>query len=219
MPGEIEKAAAVATGPLRLSLRSEYEGLFRISHLTLSISGLPKQFDGYRLVQLTDLHFGPATSAAHIERSIEITNSLKPNSILLTGDYVQFSATGLGHKIAKRFNPKAFRWIDYRREVRELAHRLGKLLAPLSPADGIFGVFGNHDHLRGWARSSVSCRAQFSGSTTPMSRFKRGRLRLFSRGSTTYTAVSQTCFAHLILPSWMPRSASRRQGRILKAPC
>lgn len=149
MPGEIEKAAALTTGPLRLSVRSESEGLFRISHLTLSISGLPKQFDGYRLVQLTDLHFGPATSAAHIERAVEITNSLKPQTVLLTGDYVQFSATGLGHKIAKRFNPKAFRWIDYRREVRELAHRLGKLLAPLSPADGIFGVFGNHDHLEG----------------------------------------------------------------------
>ncbi len=149
MPGESEKAVAVATGPLRLNVRAEYEGLFRISHVTVSRPGLPKQFDGYRLVQLTDLHFGPATSAQHIERAVEITTSLKPDTVLLTGDYVQFSATGLGHKVAKRFNPKAFRWIDYRREVRELAHRLGKMLAPLSPPDGIFGVFGNHDHLEG----------------------------------------------------------------------
>ena len=137
------------SGPLRFTVRNEKEGLFRISHLSIALSGLPKEFVGYRMVQLTDLHFGPATTASHIEHAVAITSSLKPDTVLLTGDYVQFSATGLGHKIAKRFNPKAFRWIDYRREVRELASKLGKMLTPLTPPDGIYGVFGNHDHLEG----------------------------------------------------------------------
>jgi len=86
-------------------------------------------------VQLTDLHFGPATTARHIERAIAVSNDLNPDIVALTGDYVQFSATGIGHAIAHRFNPKMFRWIDYRREVRELAGRLGTDAHGAIPAD------------------------------------------------------------------------------------
>jgi predicted MPP superfamily phosphohydrolase len=131
------------------SVRSERKRPFRITHLEVSVPRLPEEFAGYRIVQLTDLHFGPATTARHIERAIAVSNDLNPDIVVLTGDYVQFSATGIGHAIAHRFNPRLFRWIDYRREVRELASRLGALLGHLQTRDGIFGVFGNHDHLEG----------------------------------------------------------------------
>ena len=39
--------------------------------------------------------------------------------------------------------------MNYRRTVRTLAEELGELLSELAPADGTFGVFGNHDYNEG----------------------------------------------------------------------
>jgi len=55
---------------------------------TVKLLKLPNAFDGFRIVLLTDLHLHPFTSANLIGRTVEITNSLKPNLVLLGGDYV-----------------------------------------------------------------------------------------------------------------------------------
>lgn len=132
-----------------ITVRRERRRPFRITHLDVAVAGLPKSFEGFRLVQLTDLHFGPVTTAALLEKAVAVTNDLRPDAVLLTGDYIQYSALGVWHAIAHRFNPRVFRWIDYRREVRELASRLSPILDRLEASEGIFGVFGNHDHLEG----------------------------------------------------------------------
>lgn len=147
-PNKAPQVAPARNRPA-FSVRHEKRRPFRISHLEAEISGLPSEFHGFRIVQLTDLHFGPITTESHIARAIDLTNELEPDIVALTGDYVQYSATGLRHTIATRFNPRMMRWIDYRREVRELAERLGKHIDRLQPKLSIYGVFGNHDHLEG----------------------------------------------------------------------
>jgi uncharacterized protein len=87
---------------------------------TLTLRGLPPAWHGTRVVQLTDLHLEPFTSVADIARAVVLANSLKPDLILLTGDY-----------ITKDWEP-----------VHALAEILSDLRAPL----GIYGCMGNHEH-------------------------------------------------------------------------
>lgn len=115
----------------------------------MKVPNLPREFHGFRIAQLTDLHFGPATSAAHIREAVDLTNSQSPHLITLTGDYIQNTRFGIDHRLATQVDPKRFGWMAYRREVRELATELSRLLDPLEAPHGIVGVFGNHDYLEG----------------------------------------------------------------------
>jgi hypothetical protein len=49
---------------------------------------LPKAFKGFRIAQLSDIHMGPFATADYIRRCVAITNELKPDLIVLTGDYI-----------------------------------------------------------------------------------------------------------------------------------
>jgi predicted MPP superfamily phosphohydrolase len=90
---------------------------------TVKLLKLPNAFDGFRIVLLTDLHLHPFTSANLIRRTVEISNSLKPDLVLLGGDYVCGFA--------------------------EAALELGPILESLDAKHGPFAVLGNHDHFRG----------------------------------------------------------------------
>jgi predicted MPP superfamily phosphohydrolase len=90
---------------------------------TVKLPKLPNAFDGFRIVLLTDLHLHPFTSANLIRRAVEISNSLKPDLVLLGGDYVCGFA--------------------------EAAFELGPILESLDAKHGLFAVLGNYDHCRG----------------------------------------------------------------------
>lgn len=88
------------------------------------IPGLPAEFDGTRIVQLSDLHVGPQRSRSFLERVVRTTASLKPDLIAVTGDLID----------------------DRPEDVAIYAEALGKLSAPL----GVFMIAGNHDVYAGW---------------------------------------------------------------------
>ena len=82
---------------------------------------LPKGFEGYRIVQLSDLHLGSwEHNPTAIEQVVETVNALKPNLIVFTGDLVNQQ----GH------------------ETDPFIHILRKLSAP----DGVYSILGNHDY-------------------------------------------------------------------------
>jgi predicted MPP superfamily phosphohydrolase len=83
------------------------------------LSRLPKGFDGFRIAQLSDIHMGPFSTAGYIRRCVEITNGLKPDLIVLTGDYIAWDPS----------------------VEREVVRALAGLRAP----QGIFGCQGNHE--------------------------------------------------------------------------
>lgn len=85
----------------------------------IPIAHLPPSIEGFTIVQLTDLHLRPFTQLEHIERAVARTNLLKPDLIVLTGDYV---------------------WHD-EQDILDLAPALAKLNARF----GLFAVLGNHD--------------------------------------------------------------------------
>ena len=81
---------------------------------------LPHALDRLRVVQLSDIHHSPFTGRAQIERAIETANSLAPDIIALTGDYVSHE--------------------------REYAAPCAELLGRLRARCGVYAVLGNHDH-------------------------------------------------------------------------
>ena len=100
---------------------------FEITRRRHAIRGLHPDLAGLRIVQLTDIHHGPALSLNYVREVIAATNALKPDLILLTGDYV--------HRSPAYIDPV----------VREFSE--------LRASIGVIGVLGNHDW---WESVSIS---------------------------------------------------------------
>lgn len=89
------------------------------THLEIPISGLPKEFEGLRVVQISDLHVGPYASKEDVERVVADVNRLKPDIVAITGDFVSLSADNI--------------------------YPCAEALKELRPRLGTYGVLGNHD--------------------------------------------------------------------------
>lgn len=98
-----------------------------VNRRRILMAGLPKGFDGLRVAHLSDFHHGPLVSRARIRGAVRLANSLQPDVIALTGDFIH----------------RGREWVDGC--FRELA----RLRAPL----GVFAVLGNHDHYSKAAES------------------------------------------------------------------
>jgi hypothetical protein len=88
------------------------------------VPGLPPEFDGLRIAQLSDLHVGPHTSRRFLRRVVRAVSGLDPDLVAVTGDLVD----------------------DRAEDVAPYAASLGALRAPL----GVFVIPGNHDVYAGW---------------------------------------------------------------------
>jgi predicted MPP superfamily phosphohydrolase len=94
---------------------------FKIEHLSIKLKELPDNFNGLRIVQISDLHLGSFNYKYHIlDRAIKIINHLKPDLILFTGDLV---------------NNYAWELNGWEKHLKKLSAKIGK-----------FAVLGNHDY-------------------------------------------------------------------------
>ena len=93
---------------------------FKVYKTDIFLQKLPRQFDGIRIVQLSDIHAGSFYSSKPPQHAFEIANELKPDIIFITGDFVNH-------------NPL---------ELKLIYDNMKKLNAEL----GVFGSLGNHDH-------------------------------------------------------------------------
>ena len=82
---------------------------------------LPDDFDGYRIVHLSDLHIGTfLRNPAFIDSLADAVNGQHPDMVVFTGDLVNVSAIEL---------------LPFR-----------KTLSAISAPDGVYSVMGNHDY-------------------------------------------------------------------------
>lgn len=108
-------APAVITGygvfiqRLNLSLREQ----------DLMFPGLPKDLDGLRLVQLTDIHLSPFLSERELARAVDLANEARPHVALITGDLITSGADPLDVCLRQ--------------------------LSRLRADAGVFGCMGNHE--------------------------------------------------------------------------
>lgn len=97
--------------------------VIKVGHHNYTSPDVPKSFDGYRIVHVSDLHLGtynlfPGT----VDRIVKKVNEQHGDVIFFTGDLVNFSHT------------EAAQFINSLREMKA--------------RDGVYSVLGNHDYLR-----------------------------------------------------------------------
>jgi predicted MPP superfamily phosphohydrolase len=98
-----------------------------ITHLHLQLPRLDPDFDGYRLVQISDFHFGTWLDRHHLREAIDLVNQQRPDLVAVTGDFVTYQP--------ERFEDEL---------VAELAC--------IRPRDATLAVLGNHDY---WTKAEV----------------------------------------------------------------
>jgi len=81
-------AGACATGGLALYAGEIERHATQITHRDAFLPGLPPAFDGFRVVQLSDIHLDEFTEPYFLRDSVAQVNRLAPDAVFLTGDYV-----------------------------------------------------------------------------------------------------------------------------------
>jgi len=94
--------------------------MLTIEHERIELKRLPKSFESFRVVQLSDIHHGPFSDPSQIERAVDTANRLQPDIIALTGDYIS--------------------------KERHYAAPCAEMLGRLRARFGVYAVLGNHDH-------------------------------------------------------------------------
>jgi predicted MPP superfamily phosphohydrolase len=100
-----------------------------VTEVEVPIEGLPRELDGLKIAQISDLHIGPTIQKPFVERVVSRVNELHPDLLALTGDIVD----GPIERLRPHFAP------------------LTRIEAPL----GRFYVTGNHEYYwdaPGWVR-------------------------------------------------------------------
>ncbi len=92
----------------------------RVETVELRVPGLHADLDGLRIVQVSDLHVGPNIGRRYVQRVVDLSRSLNPDLVVLTGDIVDGPVP-----------------------------RLAPEVAPLSELPGAFFILGNHDCYAG----------------------------------------------------------------------
>ena len=94
---------------------------FQIREVTISSDELPSGFDGYRIVQISDIHSGSWTgNGAALQKAVNLINAQHADLVLFTGDLVNNVATELDEFIP--------------------------ILEQIKGKDGVYSVLGNHDY-------------------------------------------------------------------------
>ncbi|MCB2219086.1 MAG: metallophosphoesterase [Bacteroidetes bacterium] len=121
---EFIKKAGLATGALFFGTLTlgmfKWVYDFNVIRKKVYLPKLPKEFKGFTIAQISDIHLGSWISKNEFAEAIQIVNDLQPDVIFFTGDLVNYSTD------------EAYRFEDI----------MGRLEAP----HGIYCTLGNHDY-------------------------------------------------------------------------
>jgi uncharacterized protein len=90
-----------------------------VRSVSLSLPHLAREFSGYRIVQLSDIHADRWMTAQRIQKVVDRVNQMSPDLVVLTGDFVT--------RNAEEYTPNL------------------KVLKALKPIDKTLAILGNHD--------------------------------------------------------------------------
>ncbi len=93
---------------------------YKIHRTKIAFKDLPEEFEGLKMVQISDLHTGSFNTTEHLARAVELIMEEKPDVIFFTGDLVN----------------------DLHTEALPFKEIFQRLKAP----HGVFSVLGNHDY-------------------------------------------------------------------------
>ena len=100
---------------------TEGKQYFQVKEITIESKDVPQGFEGYRIVQLSDMHVGSWNGNTQaMEKAVSMINDLQPDLIVFTGDLVNNLASELDNFIS--------------------------VFSQLKAKDGVYSVLGNHDY-------------------------------------------------------------------------
>lgn len=95
--------------------------IYQVKNVSITSDRLPESFDNYRIVQISDLHLDSFAHRLHSLKSlVKTVNSLNPDLIVFTRDFVTYSSSDLveGYEV----------------------------LGDMTAKDGKLSILGNHDY-------------------------------------------------------------------------
>jgi predicted MPP superfamily phosphohydrolase len=110
------------TGIIKLGIRNAFK--IKLTELDLTFEHLPEEFEGYRLLQISDPHFD--TIAGIDDAICDIAKNVAADLCVITGDIQGRHVYQLDQPVAS----------------------VEKLLPHITAPDGIIGILGNHDSHR-----------------------------------------------------------------------
>lgn len=123
------KGRILATVALSIGVLGVWTGIRppTLHEIEIAYPDLPDSLDGYRILQISDLHVSNSVRAWRTRKVVELANSAGADLICLTGDYQD--------------------------GIAETLHDALEPITGLRARDGVWAVSGNHDHFRnhaGW---------------------------------------------------------------------
>ncbi len=95
----------------------------------IPVPRLPEEFNGIKLLHISDLHYGPLVPFSFVEKLFQKVQAIDKDIIVCTGDYIR------------------------ERNSTEQINTIWPLLSKLVAPEGVFSVLGNHDHWGDTERS------------------------------------------------------------------
>ena len=92
-----------------------------VSQVRLALPRLSPEFDGYRIAQISDFHFGTWLTSKELEYAVILVNQQRVDLVAITGDFVTY-------------------------HLQIFSEALISILSQLHAPDGVVAVLGNHDH-------------------------------------------------------------------------
>lgn len=94
---------------------------FKVREVTFTSANLPEEFDGYRVMQLSDIHSGSwKGNPETLKKAIDLCNRQNADLALFTGDFV---------------NSRSDELLEFT-----------EIFSELKAKDGVYSVLGNHDY-------------------------------------------------------------------------
>ena len=150
--------------------------MFRVKKVEVESANLPKSFDGYKIVHISDIHLLSFQGRERaLNRAVQKINTLEPDIICFSGDLVTISSselTGSASSSSGIISTATSATIHSTTTATEPQHHsptanadnsklssksatgpqsFKDILSRLHARDGVFSVLGNHDYCRyGW---------------------------------------------------------------------
>lgn len=115
-------AIGIAAIPFVSLLYGMYRGKYNYKVLSykLKYNDLPDAFDGYKIVQISDIHSGSFDNQKKVQYGVDLINSQEADLVLFTGDLVNNRADEI------------YPWIETFKKI--------------NAKQGVYSILGNHDY-------------------------------------------------------------------------
>lgn len=111
-------SGAVFTGLQYGIIKSAHD--YRVINQTIALSNLPIEFDGFRILQISDIHSGSFWDKRAVERGVSMAMHEQADAVFFTGDLVNNKANEMDH------------WMGVFENIQS--------------KEGVFSILGNHDY-------------------------------------------------------------------------